>query len=568
MAYPNIYQKSVLFEIINKQNPGEIVDAFTLTIPPDSIEVIQSQRITRTKTFGGVFEDDYGMDVAKITISGTTGNSELRATYIPGKGSPQTYSGKQAIYALRDKIARYKVGLEAKALENYEIRYYDLSVLAQDDWDNSINDPQSSLGSSIESWIVSLDDFKIGRSKDRPLWYTYSIELLAIAPLGVNRQVKAASVSEPIIAAEPASDTVGNIVKEMGKDPTSWDKFKSAMLDAVKSLQRGLNAVRNAYAWGQNKLNEFDNVNKLVSDLTDQMTEYIAASGNLVTTSFGIYRRLFNIAKFPGAAAKAAMEATVAVMNGLKDTVEFNATLSATLGDDYNQIALLADETQRIAAKIVAFGKSADSKTDTVVTLGADKPLTIQGTKVIAVPEGTTLAQIAMAQYGDPSKAELLALYNGISDDEIVAGTLLIIPILVQSIRNRDNKLYGTNVQSAFGVDMVLNMDSGALVVSESGDFATVFGAANLVQAINLRLSEQLGTRLQLTTYGLRADIGSAQNNSAPISYILTSIVDTLVQDPRIAGIVNIRIRGQGGVLFIAFNAKTIAETIAYEGAL
>jgi len=114
-SYPELYQKSILLEVINLRNPGEIVSAFTLTIPPDQFEVVQSQRITRTKTFGGVFQDDYGLDTAKISISGTTGNNDLRATYIPGKGGAlEEYSGKAAIYVLRDRIGRYKNLLAGK----------------------------------------------------------------------------------------------------------------------------------------------------------------------------------------------------------------------------------------------------------------------------------------------------------------------------------------------------------------------------------------------------------------------------------------------------------------------
>jgi hypothetical protein len=100
MGTPDLYKKSILFEILNKKNPGEIVNAFTLTIPPDSIEIIQSQRITRTKTFGGVFEDDYGLDTAKITISGNTGNQEFRSTFIPGKGAAQSYTGRMLFLPL------------------------------------------------------------------------------------------------------------------------------------------------------------------------------------------------------------------------------------------------------------------------------------------------------------------------------------------------------------------------------------------------------------------------------------------------------------------------------------
>jgi LysM repeat protein len=336
---------------------------------------------------------------------------------------------------------------------------------------------------------------------------------------------------------------------------------------AVGSLRRTVNAVRNAFAWGQNKINEFDNVLKLVDDLTEQVQEYVDASANIITSSLGIYRRLFSIAKFPGALAKSVMENVVKVMRSVKDTIEFTASLKEILGDDYNQIALCADEAQRIASQIVSYGKRKNTNTDSVAIVGGT-PLTVVGTSSHMVTAGDDLTSIASSEYGDPALAELLVLYNGLTDDELVPGTELTIPILVRSVQNQDNALYGWNIQNTLGIDIAIDRSSGDITIVESGDFALVEGKETIIQAINLRLNEVLGRRLRLTTYGLKLVVGGAQDNSVPTSYILANIIDTLKQDPRILSVYNIKLVGQGDALHVAFNIDTIGEAVSYQGVI
>ncbi|MFA5048661.1 MAG: hypothetical protein WC516_06575 [Patescibacteria group bacterium] len=559
MYNPNLYLKSILFEIVNKKNPSIAEDAFTLTIPPESFEIVQSQRITRTNTFGGVFEDDYGLGTAKITISGNTGNSELRSTFIPGKGSPQQYTGQQAIQAIRDKIIRYKVNYESRGLENFEIRMYDLSSVTIDILSN-IN------VAAGDAWIVSLDDCKISKSKEKPLWYSYSLEILGIKPLGVYRKEKPATEKEPSPFAEPYPDVYENVALELNQAAVKVKVTKDWLKDGMGSLKRCLNAVSGAFAWGQNLMNSINNVFELISDLENQVEEYVHAAGNIVTTGFGVYKRLFEVAKFPGAVAKAVMQETVSVMNELKDTVEYSAAITASLGDDYLQIAQLANETQRIAAQIVAFGKS--SNVDTEITINVNgTDITIYGIRSYTVSDGETLEQIGINQYGDPSLSTLLLMFNGVSNDDLYAGMIIQLPQTVRSSLNEDNEIYALDRSNQFGVDARVDVN-GKIVFSENSDFATVSGEKNMTQAINLRLNESLGKRLYLTTYGLATSVGNAKSSTAPMAYITTNILDTLKQDPRIQSVDNIRVNGENDVINVSLNIHTIVGQLSYKGVI
>lgn len=581
-SYPKLYQKSILFEVINIKNPSEIVSAFTLTIPPDSIEIVQGQRVTRTKTFGGVFIDDYGLDTAKITISGTTGNGDLRATFIPGKsGMLEQYSGKSAIYAFRDKIARYKTLLNGKGVESYEMRMYDLSTISDANALEIIQD------SSTDGWVVSLDDFKISRSKERPLWYNYSIELVGLYPLPSPRP-KAADVMDPITS--PSGDsTLNTLATELnkGQDPVKVPISKDWLRDAINGMRRCLNAIRNAYAWSSNTLNSIDNVFATINDLEGLIVEYIHASGNIITEGFGFYSKIFEIARFPGAIAVATMKLVNQVMQSIEDQIEFTASIKEVLGEDYNYVEQLCEETKRIAARIVTFGKSQAADTDINVKAG-NIDITIYGTFSVIASSSTTLEKLAAEYYGDPSLALLIALFNGISNEDISPGMTIKIPRTIRSITYLDNKIYSWTRSSNYGTDIQLSpvptasnnaspspsgnsqpsSNAVTLVIAESGDFSYVSGKSNLIQAINSRLNENLGKRLQLTVYGLSSAVGAARSNTAPIGYIISNIRDTLKQDPRIKAIEGIKLKGIGDSLYISFNVQAISDSISYEGVL
>jgi hypothetical protein len=563
-SYPNLYQKSILFEIINIKNPTEVVSAFTLTLPPDSMEVTQSQRVTRTKTFGGVFIDDYGLDVAKITISGTTGNSDVRSTYIPGKGeSLEQYSGKTAIYALRDKIARYKTLLAGKGFESYEMRMYDLSTMPSSSTLDSVQ------ATSTDGWVVSLDDFKISRSKDKPLWYNFSIELVGLCPLPSPRK-KAEDEMDPIVS--PTGDTdLSTMSDEMNTRlrTVKVPKSKDWLQDAISGMRRCVNAVRNAYSWSANIINQIDNVFALLDDLENLCVEYIQAAGNLLTEGFGFYSKIFDVAAFPGSVAVAAMQATNEVMQTIEDEMEYTESIPTILGDDYDYVVQLCEETKRIGARIVNFGKS--SAADSEVTIEVNgASIVVYGTISVTADASTTLEKLATEYYGDPAMVELLATYNGITNEDIVPGMTLKMPQITRSSQVFDNKIYSWDRASSYGADISLASvpHSVAMIIAESGDFSYVSEKDNLFQAINLRLNETLGKRLRLTVYGLSCAIGAPKTNSAPIEYILSNLRDTLKQDPRVKSIEGIKLTGIGDSLYIACNIRAISDTVSYEGVL
>ena len=64
LLYPDVWKNSFLIEILYD---GGATESFTFSMPPKGIEITMSQRTTETKTFGGVFIDDYGIDIGENT---------------------------------------------------------------------------------------------------------------------------------------------------------------------------------------------------------------------------------------------------------------------------------------------------------------------------------------------------------------------------------------------------------------------------------------------------------------------------------------------------------------------
>ena len=162
-----LYKKSYLLEVFNSKTK-KITDAFCFAVPPENEEITYTQRISQTKTFGGICVDRYGKDAVKISLSGSTINQEVRYIYRSSL-TAQNMTGEQEIYYLRDlleKVAEDK---------NSELRLYDLSKSS--DYLGIVGGTGLSNMRYVNNWwIVYLDSFKIKRGKERPLSYSYQIE--------------------------------------------------------------------------------------------------------------------------------------------------------------------------------------------------------------------------------------------------------------------------------------------------------------------------------------------------------------------------------------------------------
>ncbi len=555
----DVYKKSILFEIVNRKDPSTPVEAFTLTIPPESTEIEEDQRVSRTKTFGGLFIDDHGPDNPKITIAGNTGGVDIRRTYVPPSlvaSVPEKLDGRGAFFYFRNQMMRYKN--RKKFLPNYadfDLIIYDLSTVPEDLFTAKESMPKH----EAEAYVVSLEKFKMSRNKEKPLFYNYSIELIVLRTLGT-----ATGISRPPVAT-------------------------SNPRNLIQDLRRLIRTIQAKFTTVKNVKDQIENAINLIDQLSEQINSFFQQAIDIITYPTSLATLLFSRVKD--------------IVDAIGSLGETWAETKGMIVEDYYKMISMATESMAAAAAIVTFGKTPNAAGRGVIkyysqpsfaespakrladlteteaeipenlmdrAIADQNVVYIYGHILIKIDASTSLERLALGYYGDASFQELIAVYNQLEDvTDLEIGSTLKIPVLIQGNVPSNNFIYSENLIDIYGEDILLN-GQGNPVIGESGDYLTIGGPENIVQALNLRLNQSLGPRLRLTVYGIIANIGSASNKFAPISYILANLKETIMQDPRINDILNISLRGDGDKLYISFDAHTIkvGDTIPFRGGI
>lgn len=554
---PNqMWRKSILFEIVSKNDPSIPIEAYTLTIPPESFEIEEPQRVSKIATFGGEFIDDYGPDVLRIVISGNTGGSDVRETYVPSRlelSKPPPMSGRAAFFHFRDRLMRYKNNRQkSREYQTLEMVIYDLSTITSE-----IVPP--TVEGLAEGYLVVLDKFKMTRNKDKPLFYNYTIELTGIRPLGTFRG------EAPLRA--------------IVRDPRN----------IIVNIRKGLNTVQTYFTKIKNLRDQVENMFELVDDVAEQITSF--------------FEQAFGLLTFPTSFCKMLLSSAKNIVDSVDNVGEAWIVNQNKIEEEYYEIIILAKSLVQSCASLVTFSKNPESAGKEILTvakesraldelsiryediseeesfipdyalgkdLTSEDSFTVYGYISVVIKETTSLDQLAMEYYGDPSLQELIASYNEIDDFSILnAGDTIKIPVLVRGSIASKNFVFSTILTDVYGGDIKLDIN-GNMIVGESGDYLSVEGPENLIQALNLRLSEALGERLRLVTYGLRSVVGFPASNTASIAYILANLKDTVMQDPRIQEISNIRLKGDGDKLSISFDCFTIkmGDVVPFTGGI
>ena len=554
----DMYKKSILFEIVEKENPDVPIKAFTLTIPPESFDIEENQRISETETFGGVFLDDYGEGLKPIKISGNTGGATLRLTYCPANdfGKKKEFNGRTAFYYFRNELMRYKSldSLKGKH-RNYDLRIYDLSTCP-----SMLDFTKGSPETEAEGYICYLKRFKMSRSKEKPLFYNYSIELTAVKSLGIHRKY----------TPEPVSSR---------NDPRKL----------IHSIRRGLRLIKGYFTYAKNIMSAVDNILGVVNDLENQLNAFISHAGDLVYYPFALASRAFLMVNDLGSLVEAAHTEIVetqgriastyyGVLSAMRETTAVSAALvsyAKISGTTESVAKRLENEDSRIASGVKRFDKLSEEEAEVTLSslnqvISNEKIYRIYGYVLVTADQSATFERLSVRYYGSVDFIELIAVFNKIkSDAEIVVGNVLRIPVLVKGEISEQNYIYSEARNDIYGSDIKLDKGSD-IVAMASGDIVRIEGIANLVQAVNLKLNTHLGSRFRLTVYGLRDSIGFALGELAPVAYIVTSIKETLIQDPRIDKTDEIRMRVSGDVLDTSLNIHSIkvGEVIPFKGGI
>lgn len=220
-------------------------------------------------------------------------------------------------------------------------------------------------------------------------------------------------------------------------------------------------------------------------------------------------------------------------------------------GDDTNDstIAEVADMLEG-ACSIIAASKMRRTNIEAITYVdeeGNDKSLSVYGYYYYTWKLGDTLDAIAQRLLGDADYGTALAYYNGIQHEaDILAGASLKIPILGEDSSVGSSIYAPPELQDNYGIDIKLSVDKD--IATKGEDIDTIAGANNLTQAIALRLSSAYNKRIRLVNYGIRSAIGDPM---ALKSYLVSSIQQTILADPRIDKVDSISFKLDGDKLAV-----------------
>jgi hypothetical protein len=589
-----LYKKSYFLEFLGEDGTTP-EDAFAFSVPPESEELTYGQRKTETKTFGGLHVDEYGIDAAKIVLSGSTVNQELKLIYGGEKGN-KWLSGEEEIYYLRDLLKKYKTG--AKNI-NKKIMLYDLSKM------NISQDfaREAAKKAVIKNyWQVFPGDFKIRRSNDKPFTYRYSFEFTGISPEEGGGYASGPAAPEPSF-----QDTQNS--NDNNKDPSSQDS--SGVSDNVSAGAGKTDWLRYAMEELVKAMDFADGINGRVNDVlgkVNQVSRLLRVLGNVMTYTAGTLTGIIgsagdsaaglidgftnivdgaeSILSIPRDIQLKALNAGMELQNAAKELVKSVDSLSKYCRDVFTReyweiprevldqygmnneefkdsVTMILKRAENSAGEIAAAAKSSIIPEVTVGNpdpeTGSQRIILSYGYISVTLKDTDTLESLAARYLGDPDKAIDIASYNGAAAlSDLNPGDIIKIPITSRTQQMKRNLIFARRGdRDNYGKDIMLS-DDGTIMAAKSGDYALISGVNNLSQAVLLRLRESVARRIRLNAYGIRTNISDP---NAGVAYIISSIDLTVSRDPRVSSVDNIRFASGGDYLNIDVDYSDINKT-------
>lgn len=199
----DVYKKSYMLEFVEN---GEVTDVFTFSVPPENEQFDFAQRVVETKTFGGSVFENYGNDAVHITLSGSTGNGESKLIYRGTKLTPLYLTGENEIWHLQEKLQNWHDASSLTGTEGRKIYLYDLSKM-------SAFEIAAMSPSGRNWWRVIVKNFQIKRQVSKPIYYTYTLEMVGLIEEKEVEESFLKSLSDTVNDIAETIDTVNNYIQ-------------------------------------------------------------------------------------------------------------------------------------------------------------------------------------------------------------------------------------------------------------------------------------------------------------------------------------------------------------------
>ncbi len=520
--------KSWLFEVYDVQS-STIVESFTLILPPQSHSQKEPQRVSITKTFDDSFIDDYGPDNRQITIRGFSGTAHAFPTYqttspssnrftnaVQATGSSVGYTQQEAFIAFRNKIMRYK---EGTSFENLALRVYNLH--------------------DEEAYEVTLLDFTLDRTADSPWRYPFTILLFVNKDILSPKVAKVESVFTPIDLK--AWDSAATDLDSKLDDVSTLMEKIAAVQTAILRIREAITAIRNKVTIVANYALTFAQIPLwAVRQLVDELSVINRNAASLYTQGVLTINQYANLSSYMQSAIDTNLRLWGAAIQSNRQGLQaVNGPPKSVLPPPVTSVNILAANAELLA--------SVDSE-QSQLTFNSFIPYTVQGNE--------TLQDIALKTLGDSALWDYIAQINGLSSNSSVVGGMLIVLPSIASVDSANLNIVRRDVQDdPLGIDIYINENGNMSVES---DIRTVEGKANVIQALNNRISTPLGHNIKDVAYGLSSNIGKAGDILAR-KYIRMSVIAALLSEPRVRSVETVDVQPTADVIQVAYSVSLVS---------
>lgn len=518
-------------------------ECFSFCLPPQNEQITLPQKVYETKTYDGSVIDDYGNDIESLNISGSTHNTEVRTIYLENNKETDV-TGEEEIFILKDLLMKY--GKRDKLIDKH--------VFLRD-----LSSPY------YKNWEVFPKELRIERSKDSPFSYNYSFSLLAQR---WNYQEPWRKKSWLELLMELLDAYLSKLMKILELIQQGMEYFEQAM--------EIINTIKTAIA----------KVEGLIQEYVAVISGYIEGAANLINEVVGLGDYVLNLPARIYSMGVDVFNSTKELLkacNNLKNwvrgcgseftksidlvTKQYNASGQEVL-DEWNK---LTNQMCQGAEQLHATCIMATTNNSILTVPGGEESDTVRvayGFTERILKDNDTWDDIAYEVYGDATLGTFLSFTNGsLADDKsskIVAGKKIYLPILEETQSLSSNEVYNEpGIVDNYGNDIGVS-DGGDFTVI-NGDLDPTSGSKNLTQALMNRLSTSIKSRIRNVVYGIRTNVGDSLEFAN--NYLASSIHETVMMDPRVREITNMKWMGKGTEIHIEFTYRDVNnQTQEYRG--
>lgn len=509
-----------------------ITDAFAFSVPVQSEDYNFPQRIAETKTFGGTVIDDYGNDIITINLSGTTINQDVKIIYKGSKGFDYL-TGKEEIFYLQSLIEKYG---QLNKLKNKKVMLYELNGGIKS-------------GLSLKHYQIFITNFQIKRSKEKPFCYDYVLQAKAI----FKQKEKKDS-----LFIEKLKEKIKDLKEKINENIKSLEEQKQKLFNAIDTYAQALDEVKQCVTTVVDYAERYESLlTDSIEKIADAITETQEIGDTIINTAFRLSPKY--IATNIIASCNDLVSATDNLVSWWQSFSkgqkykQIEASYNGSKMELKDNMTILVARTKNNSEKLAEALKNKVSTVDFVVVPNIQDSITkAYGFSQKKVSDSTTWEKLSYDTYGTADYATMLELFN--NNNELKRGDIVYIPILDES----KDTIEGNEIVREYGVldnagkDLLIK-DGDFSIKNGDLDFST--GIETINQGIESRLSTMINSRVRNIVYGIRSNVGDSNDVSS--SYILESIKQTILNDPRIDSIEQLFYEGDGESIRINLNYIT-----------